>query len=170
MTFKSQNTVLDSWTSNFSTVWQIFSDSISFELLIWVNWNVYIWIICFPYEAQTSTLMPWDLTKMPRYDLDNNGHLNARDFECLAVSNFNYYCWSLNIFTQLFKNGYLSRPIIPQNRKNSSFFRSFTPLNHKNNQFVQVKFTILEGRGQWNKARWGDMFRKINIKVFTNHI
>ena len=36
---------------------------------------------------------------MPRYDLDNNGHLNARDFECLAVSDFNYYCCFL-IFSQ----------------------------------------------------------------------
>ena len=36
---------------------------------------------------------------MPRYDLDNNGHLNARDFECLAVSDFNYYCFFL-IFSQ----------------------------------------------------------------------
>ena len=53
----------------------------------------------FSYEAQTSTLMPWDLTMMPRYDLDNNGHLNARDFECLAVSDFNYYCFFL-IFSQ----------------------------------------------------------------------
>jgi len=47
------------------------------------------------------------------YDLDNNGHLNARDFECLAV-----------------------------------------------------KFTILEGRGQWNKANF-NRFSKIMTNLWN---
>jgi len=47
------------------------------------------------------------------YDLDNNGHLNARDFECLAV-----------------------------------------------------KFTILEGRGQWNKASF-NRFSKIMTNLWN---
>ena len=46
------------------------------------------------------------------YDLDNNGHMNKNDFDCLAV-----------------------------------------------------KFTVMEGRGEWNEKRFGLVHQQLNKKV-----
>ena len=46
------------------------------------------------------------------YDLDNNGHMNKNDFDCLAV-----------------------------------------------------KFTVMEGRGEWNEKRFGLVCHQLNKKV-----